>query len=162
MVLFSTFLVNLLLSNTIQKNVSFTENSSNQNDKLTTEPKVFCRYNYQGISKIYNPAYFNNQGEVVFAQSIEEYAKVLGPTWYGVSWCNNNTMVNSIGVYYDISEFQDILKSVNKTSTSSINRNNKIEKAKRDDNSNYLSRDKNNIEEYRESVNKYIDGIYEE
>ncbi|ORX75873.1 hypothetical protein BCR32DRAFT_284771 [Anaeromyces robustus] len=57
------------------------------------KPKIFCRYNYQGISKIYDPAYYDNQGQIVYAQTIKEYAKVLGPTWYGVSWCDNNTMV---------------------------------------------------------------------
>jgi len=35
-----------------------------------------------GVSKAYDPAYFDNEGNIVYAKTIEEYAKVLGPTWY--------------------------------------------------------------------------------
>jgi len=77
---------------------------------LARESRVFCRYNYNGVSKVYDPAYFDSEGNVVYAETIEEYAKVLGPTWYGVSWCDNSTMVNSIGIYYDISNIQNKLR----------------------------------------------------
>jgi len=77
---------------------------------LARESKVFCRYNYNGVSKVYDPAYFDSEGNVVYAETIEEYAKVLGPAWYGVSWCDNSIMVNSIGMYYDISSIQNKLR----------------------------------------------------
>ena len=80
------------------------------NCALAKESRVFCRYNYNGLSKVYDPAYFDNEGNIVYAKTIEEYAKVLGPTWYGVSWCDNSTMVNSIGMYYDISSIQNKLR----------------------------------------------------
>jgi len=63
-----------------------------------------------GVSKAYDPAYFDNEGNIVYAKTIEEYAKVLGPTWYWVSWYDNSTMVNSIGMYYDISSIQNKLR----------------------------------------------------
>ena len=71
------------------------------NHILAKKPKVFCHYNHQGITKVYDPAYFDKKGNIVYAETIEECAKVLGPTWYGVSWCDNSTMVNSIGLYLD-------------------------------------------------------------
>ncbi|ORY87307.1 hypothetical protein LY90DRAFT_498577 [Neocallimastix californiae] len=55
------------------------------NCTLAKESRVFCRYNYNRLSKVYDLAYFDNEGHI-------EYAKVLGPTWYGVSWCDNSTM----------------------------------------------------------------------
>ena len=73
------------------------------NCTLAKESRVFCRYNYNGVSKVYDLAYFDNEGHI-------EYAKVLGPTWYGVSWCDNSTMVNGIGMDYDISSIQNKLR----------------------------------------------------
>jgi len=43
--------------------------------KRTRESKVFCRYNYNGVSKVYDPAYFDSEGNVVYVEKIEEYAK---------------------------------------------------------------------------------------
>jgi len=54
--------------------------------------------------KLYDPIYRNKEGKLVHKETIEEYAKILGPTWYGVSFCNNNTLVNSLGLYFDISK----------------------------------------------------------
>ncbi|KAG4085853.1 hypothetical protein H8356DRAFT_1087644 [Neocallimastix lanati (nom. inval.)] len=67
------------------------------NCALAKESRVFCQYNYNRVYNIYDPGYFDNEGNIVYAKTIEEYAKVLGPTWYGVSWYNNSIMVNSIG-----------------------------------------------------------------
>ena len=131
------------------------------NHILAKKTKIFCRYNHQGLSKVFDPAYENDKGDIVYAQTIEEYAKVLGPTWYGVSWCDNSTMVNSIGLYFDISKVQKILKEKGKD-----DRHDKTEKkyVKREDENtmknNYL-RDKSSIEEYKENVNKYVDKIYD-
>ncbi|KAG4099471.1 hypothetical protein H8356DRAFT_1423518 [Neocallimastix lanati (nom. inval.)] len=51
---------------------------------------ISCCVIINWVSKVYDPAYFNNEGNIVFAKTIEEY--------YGVSWCDNSTMVNSIGI----------------------------------------------------------------
>jgi len=63
------------------------------------------------VTKVYDPDYFDEKGKAVYAKTIEEYTKVLGSSWYSVSWCDNNTMVNSIGVfYYDVSSIQRKLR----------------------------------------------------
>ncbi|OUM58315.1 hypothetical protein PIROE2DRAFT_16438, partial [Piromyces sp. E2] len=46
------------------------------------ESRVFCCYNYDGVTEVYDPVYFDENGKVVYAKTIEEYAKVLGPIWY--------------------------------------------------------------------------------
>jgi len=134
------------------------------NYSLAKESRIFCRYNHQGISKVYNPAYENSDGNIVYAKTIEEYAKVLGPTWYGVSWCDNSTMVNSIGLYFDITKIQKKLKENTKKSSNNKPINSDKKNVKREENSqttNYL-RDKDNIEEYKKNVDKYVDEIYKE
>ncbi|OUM58745.1 hypothetical protein PIROE2DRAFT_64208 [Piromyces sp. E2] len=63
----------------------------------TRGSRVFCRYNHQGISKVYDPTYFDKKSNVVYAKAIEEYAKVLGPAWFGVSWCGQSNVSSIIG-----------------------------------------------------------------
>ncbi|KAL6588868.1 hypothetical protein U3516DRAFT_614564, partial [Neocallimastix sp. 'constans'] len=132
---------------------------------LAKKPKIFCRYNHQGISKVYDPAYFDDQGQIVYAQTIEEYAKILGPTWYGVSWCDNSTMVNSIGLYFDISKIQEKLnKRDNEGNETNNNIDNDSDTTTNNNQfkDNYLSRDRDNIEEYKKNAEKYIEEIYKE
>jgi len=134
------------------------------NNTTVSESKIFCRYNQQGVSKVYDPAYEDGKGNIVYAQTIEEYAKVLGPTWYGVSWCNNSTMVNSIGLYFDISKVQKILKEKQKEKDDKHDNADKVYIKRDNENTktnNYL-RDKDNIKEYEENVSKYVDEIYKE
>ncbi|ORX83723.1 hypothetical protein BCR32DRAFT_277804 [Anaeromyces robustus] len=138
------------------------ELNTNTNSTLLSKSRIFCRYNNQGMSEVYNPSYGDEDGNLIFPQTIEEYAKALGPTWYGVSWCNNSTMVNSIGLYFDIS---DVLKKLKKQSNKTI-----IKRAVIDNDSdindrsanNILLRDKDNIEEYKKNADKYIEEIYNE
>jgi len=119
------------------------------------ESRVFCRYNYEGVTEVYDPAYFDEKGKVVYAKTIEEYAKVLGPSWYGVSWCDNSTMVNSIGVYYDISNIQHKLR---RRDNQTPIENSPLEASASD---NPFSRGESTIEEYKNRTNAYIDRIYE-
>jgi len=126
--------------------------------KTKKESRVFCRYNYNGVNEVYDPAYFDEKGNIVYATSIEEYAKILGPTWYGVSWCNNSTMVNSIGIYYDISSVQNKLRKRENQSSKEENllqfeNDNKIS-------DNPFSREDNTIEDYNNRTATYIDNIY--
>ncbi|KAG4092744.1 hypothetical protein H8356DRAFT_1404499 [Neocallimastix lanati (nom. inval.)] len=135
------------------------------NSILANETKIFCRYNHKGVTKVYDPAYFDEDGNVVFAKTIEEYAKVLGPTWYGVSWCDNSTMVNSIGIYYDISSIQENLrKRSNQDDETKDNNdmNNEISENKnKTENVNPYVRGKNTIEESKQIIANYIDAIYD-
>ncbi|OUM58747.1 hypothetical protein PIROE2DRAFT_15900 [Piromyces sp. E2] len=107
--------------------------------EYSRESRVFCHYNHQGISKVYDPTYFDKKGNVVYAKTIEEYAKVLGPTWFGVSWCGNNTMVNSIG---------------NDNDGNNDNKDENID--------NYLTRGEDTLEEYRNRTTKYVEKIYDD
>ena len=83
---------------------------------LTNKAKEFCLYNSEGVIKIYDPIYIDDKGNTVYAETIEEYAKFLGPTWYGVSFCGNNTIVNSMGLYFDISKSKIQKREVENTS----------------------------------------------
>ena len=40
-------------------------------------------HNYDGITKIVNPFYMNANNETVYFDTIEEYSKYIGPTWFG-------------------------------------------------------------------------------
>ncbi|ORX64901.1 hypothetical protein BCR32DRAFT_250861 [Anaeromyces robustus] len=135
---------------------------------LAKESRVFCRYNYNGVSKVYDSAYFDNEGNVVYAKTIEEYAKVLGPIWYGVSWCDNSTMVNSIGIYYDISSIQDKLRkrSVENSNDNKDNNDNKnnTDTVYIDENSiidNPYSRGNDTISDFKNRTTTYINRIYD-
>ncbi|ORX96173.1 hypothetical protein LY90DRAFT_643553 [Neocallimastix californiae] len=66
--------------------------------------KEFCLYTKSGMIKVTNPFYINKSNETIYFENIEEYAKYIGPTWFGVANCGNNTLVNYIGEYYKISE----------------------------------------------------------
>lgn len=37
------------------------------NYSLVKEPRVFCRYNHQGLSKVFDPAYEDENGKIVYA-----------------------------------------------------------------------------------------------
>ncbi|KAG4104750.1 hypothetical protein H8356DRAFT_1028601 [Neocallimastix lanati (nom. inval.)] len=41
---------------------------------LAKESRVFCRYNYNGVSKVYDTAYFDNESNIVYTKTIEKYA----------------------------------------------------------------------------------------
>ncbi|KAG4100492.1 hypothetical protein H8356DRAFT_1036219 [Neocallimastix lanati (nom. inval.)] len=66
--------------------------------------REFCLYNYDGVTKVINPFYTDSNNNTVFFDSIEEYSKFIGPTWLGVSYCGNNTIVNNIGIYYEVAK----------------------------------------------------------
>jgi len=100
---------------------------------LAKEPRVFCRYNHQGISKVYNPAYENSDGNIVYAKTIEEYAKSVRTylVWCIIG-CDNSTMVNSIGLYFDITKIQKKKKKLK-------------ENTKRNSNNKPINSDKKNV-----------------
>jgi len=59
---------------------------------ITYKTKEFCLYNLEEVIKIYEAIYIDYKGNMVYAETIEEYDKFLGPTWNGVSFCGNNTI----------------------------------------------------------------------
>jgi len=72
-------------------------------ESLDIVKNLFQKNSNLQVNKLY-PIYRNDKGKLVYAETIEEYARILGPTWYGVSFCNNNTLVNNLGLYFDISK----------------------------------------------------------
>ncbi|KAG4092765.1 hypothetical protein H8356DRAFT_1404538 [Neocallimastix lanati (nom. inval.)] len=40
----------------------------------------------------------------IYFDNIEEYARYIGPNWFGVSYCGNNTIVNNVGEYFKVLE----------------------------------------------------------
>ncbi|ORX41565.1 hypothetical protein BCR36DRAFT_218421, partial [Piromyces finnis] len=64
------------------------------------DKKEFCLHNYNGITKIVDPFYINSKNETIYFDTIEEYSKYIGPTWFGVAYCGNNTIVNNVGRYF--------------------------------------------------------------
>ncbi|ORX49024.1 hypothetical protein BCR36DRAFT_251888, partial [Piromyces finnis] len=62
--------------------------------------REFCLYGYEGITRVVDPYYTDSNNETVYYETIEEYAKFAGPTWFGVSMCGNNTVVNNVGRYF--------------------------------------------------------------
>jgi len=50
------------------------------NNSLAKESKEFCLYGYEGITRVVDPYYTNSNNEIVYYETIEEYAKFVGPT----------------------------------------------------------------------------------
>ncbi|KAG4085473.1 hypothetical protein H8356DRAFT_151331 [Neocallimastix lanati (nom. inval.)] len=42
----------------------------------------------------------NANNETLYFDTIEEYSKYIGPAWFGVSYCDNSTVVNNVGRYF--------------------------------------------------------------
>ncbi|ORX92651.1 hypothetical protein LY90DRAFT_520596 [Neocallimastix californiae] len=109
------------------------------NSILANETKIFCRYNHKGVTKVYDPAYFDEDGNVVFAKTIEEYAKVLGL-------------------------LENLRKRSNQDDETKDNNdmNNEISENKnKTENVNPYVRGKNTIEESKQIIANYIDAIYD-
>jgi len=66
------------------------------------EYKEFCLYTNNNMIKVVNPSFTDSNNSTVYFNSIEEYAKFIGPTWYGVGYCGNDTIVNNVGIYYKV------------------------------------------------------------
>jgi len=57
------------------------------------------------MTKIYNPYYIDvTSNDKMYFDSIEDYARYIGPNWYSVSFWGNNTVVNNVGEYFKVVE----------------------------------------------------------
>ena len=90
--------------------------------------KEFCLYGYDGINKVVDPYYINSNNETIYFETIEEYAKYSGPTWFGVSICGNNMLVNNVGVYYEYVNTNTLNKESKTGKIETEKLNNKIDK----------------------------------
>jgi len=68
------------------------------------ESKEFCVYTSSGMIKMIDPYYTDSSNNIIYFDNIEDYARYIGPNWFGVSYCGNNTLVNNVGEYYKIVE----------------------------------------------------------
>jgi len=89
--------------------ITFSYGNSEINN--STENKEFCLYTKNSVIKTINPFYVDlNSDETIYFNTIEEYAKYLGPDWAGVSICGDDTLVNYIGEYFKIVENKNFNK----------------------------------------------------
>ena len=66
--------------------------------------KEFCIYTKNSMIKILDPYYIDSSNNTIYFDNIEDYARYIGPDWFGVSYCGNNTVVNNVGSYFKVSE----------------------------------------------------------
>ncbi|KAG4081440.1 hypothetical protein H8356DRAFT_971970, partial [Neocallimastix lanati (nom. inval.)] len=75
-----------------------------------TTTREFCLYTTNKVVRMVNPFYINSQNKTIYFESIEEYAKYVGPTWFGVGFCDSNKLVNNVGEYYTVTKKVDVSK----------------------------------------------------
>eukprot|EP00833_Pecoramyces_ruminatium_P006812 jgi/Orpsp1_1/1180844/evm.model.c7180000074843.1 len=117
------------------------------------DKKEFCLHNYNGISKIVNPFYVNAKNETIYFDTIEEYSKYIGPTWFGVSYCGNNTVVNNVGRYFTYVGDDKIIKSSDDYKVNS----DKITKVNDQNN----DKNKDNSKKKASKVKRYMNFVYQ-
>ncbi|ORX98451.1 hypothetical protein LY90DRAFT_519983 [Neocallimastix californiae] len=66
--------------------------------------REFCIYTDNSMMKMIDPYYIDSSNNKVYFDNIEDYARYIGPNWFGVSFCGNNTVVNNIGEYFKVVE----------------------------------------------------------
>jgi len=139
-----------------------------------TDNKEFCLHNYDGITKVVNPFYMNANNETVYFDTIEEYSKYIGPTWFGVSYCGNSTVVNNVGRYFtyvgddknkkpsDDYEVESNKISKDNNQSNEINKDNSNKSSKVKRYMNFVKRKNDNILnlETKEEFKNYYDNLY--
>ncbi|KAG4081764.1 hypothetical protein H8356DRAFT_1438372 [Neocallimastix lanati (nom. inval.)] len=96
-----------------------------------------------------NPYYVDSNNNTVYFNTIEDYAKFIGPDWFGVSYCGNNTLVNNIGKYYTVIKNKSYNKRESKENKS-VDVNNKKEKEVEDNENNDKHKYKDDKEEVKD------------
>eukprot|EP00833_Pecoramyces_ruminatium_P015059 jgi/Orpsp1_1/1189091/evm.model.d7180000069441.1 len=110
------------LENKVNKKRNIDQSNGETQDVKEKKDIEFCLYNYDGLTKIVNPSYTDSNNNTVYFDNIEEYAKFIGPTWFGVSHCGNNTLVNNIGVYYKVIEKKDKIEEGETVNENELNK----------------------------------------
>ncbi|OUM58774.1 hypothetical protein PIROE2DRAFT_15878, partial [Piromyces sp. E2] len=100
-------------------------NISNVNgSKSDIVKREFCLYTETNMVKVTNPFYLDDDNNTVYFDNIEKYAEILGPMWFGVAYCGNDTLVNSIGNYYKITKIPNVKKRDKSKDNDNDNNNN--------------------------------------
>ncbi|KAG4081735.1 hypothetical protein H8356DRAFT_971023, partial [Neocallimastix lanati (nom. inval.)] len=93
------------------------ENAKSLNSANETKSKhvEFCIYTSNSMTKIIDPYYMDSDSSnnKIYFDNIEEYARYIGPNWFGVSYCGNNTIVNNVGEYFKVVENKNYDEQIN-------------------------------------------------
>jgi len=117
------------------------------------ESKEFCVYTYYDMIKMIDPYYIDSSNNKIYFDNIEEYARYIGPNWFGVSYCGNNTVVNNIGEYFSVTENANYEKR-------EIDENTNQEELKKYKLENELNLfGSRSYKEYKEKIKSYYDGF---
>ncbi|KAL6590077.1 hypothetical protein U3516DRAFT_858057 [Neocallimastix sp. 'constans'] len=143
--------MNLLISLVLLTIVTNIGNSFSINDKENEDITniEFCLYTNNNVIKMTNPYYVDSNNNTVYFNTIEDYAKFIGPDWFGVSYCGNNTLVNNIGKYYTVIKNKSYNKRESKENKS-VDVNNKKEKEVVDNENNDKHKYKDDKEEVKD------------
>ena len=143
--------MNLLISLVLLTIVTNIGNSFSINDKENEDITniEFCLYTNNNVIKMTNPYYVDSNNNTVYFNTIEDYAKFIGPDWFGVSYCGNNTLVNNIGKYYTVIKNKSYNKRESKENKS-VDVNNKKEKEVEDNENNDKHKYKDDKEEVKD------------
>ncbi|KAL6592779.1 hypothetical protein U3516DRAFT_852825 [Neocallimastix sp. 'constans'] len=143
--------MNLLISLVLLTIVTNIGNSFSINDKENEDITniEFCFYTNNNVIKMTNPYYVDSNNNTVYFNTIEDYAKFIGPDWFGVSYCGNNTLVNNIGKYYTVIKNKSYNKRESKENKS-VDVNNKKEKEVEDNENNDKHKYKDDKEEVKD------------
>ncbi|KAL6592993.1 hypothetical protein U3516DRAFT_852653 [Neocallimastix sp. 'constans'] len=143
--------MNLLISLVLLTIVTNIGNSFSINDKENEDITniEFCLYTNNNVIKMTNPYYVDSNNNTVYFNTIEDYAKFIGPDWFGVSYCGNNTLVNNIGKYYTVIKNKSYNKRESKENKS-VDVNDKKEKEVEDNENNDKHKYKDDKEEVKD------------
>ena len=134
--------------------------STSNSFSTTNDNREFCAYTNNDVVKIINPTYLDFNNNTVYFQSIEDYAKYIGPNWIGVSYCGNDTLVNNFGEYFKIVESKEKVKHEKRDATKKDKDESKEESKDEsiDDifNNIYRARTKEDIKQEYEKIYKHL------
>ncbi|KAG4093689.1 hypothetical protein H8356DRAFT_1402663 [Neocallimastix lanati (nom. inval.)] len=132
--------MNLLISLVLLTIVTNIGNSFSINDKENEDITniEFCLYTNNNVIKMTNPYYVDSNNNTF-----------IGPDWFGVSYCGNNTLVNNIGKYYTVIKNKSYNKRESKENKS-VDVNNKKEKEVEDNENNDKHKYKDDKEEVKD------------
>ncbi|ORX64965.1 hypothetical protein BCR32DRAFT_284777 [Anaeromyces robustus] len=87
------------VSNVETKNSKISKNDIHSDSHLET-----TNVTKNSMIKIFDPYYVDSCNNTIYFDNIEDYARYIGPDWFGVGYCGNNTVVNNVGSYFKVSE----------------------------------------------------------
>jgi len=121
--------------------------------------KEFCIYTESSMVRMINLYYVDFSNNTIYFENIEDYARYIGPDWFGVSYCGNNTVVNNIGNYFKVTENKKIDKREDKKDNEKYKESDATDDAYDDDDNLSIYRCRT-LEEYKEEYKKLYEKFY--